>query len=188
MKSRLSLGWLGLSLIIAGCTVSTRGIQLITPTAPSLTTLTQQNLYQSDRFGFQFTVPPDYILVPVTPHADAQARQPVQVLELWQKADHLNQQQLPETPPLISIYVYENSQNLPLTHWKPELSRNDDHQIQVAGQDAIAYTATGLYESKHILVSSPDQRLVYHFQVGFIDTEAPIRQTFQQVVSSFKFN
>lgn len=187
MKSGLSLGWLGLALLVASCTVSSQGIQLTTPPAPSLAASTLQNLYQSDRFGFRFSVPQDFILVPVTPNADSEILKPIQILELWQKADHLNRQVLPESPPLISLYIYKNPQRLSLKHWKEELSQGEDKAVKVAGQEAIAYTATGLYEFDHILVSSPDQRFVYRFQVGYIDAEAPIRQTFQQVITSFQF-
>ena len=142
--------------------------------------------YLSDRFGFRIVVPSGYTIEPFGTKSATPA--PLDVLELWQKADFVNRTSLPETPPIISIAVYNNAKRLPLTQWKGELSRNDDRSLTVAGQAAIAYTSTGLYESDNVLFSNPDGRYVFRLKVGYTDAKAPIRQAFQDVLASFTFD
>jgi hypothetical protein len=142
--------------------------------------------YLNDRFGFRIVVPSGYTIEPFGTKSATPA--PLDVLELWQQADFVNRTSLPETPPIISIAVYDNAKRLPLTQWKGELSRTDDRPVTVAGQAAIAYTSTGLYESDNVLFSSPDGRYVFRLKVGYTDAKAPIRQTFQDVLASFTFD
>ncbi|MFB2970271.1 GUN4 domain-containing protein [Aerosakkonema sp. BLCC-F183] len=142
--------------------------------------------YTSKSFGFRFVRPSGYTIVP-TQKLSGQPT-PVEVLEIWNQADYLNPNDLPESPPIISITVYNNSQKLPLARWKGQLSRNDDRPLTVAGQQAIAYTSTGLYESDNVLFSSRDNGYVFRLQVGYINKNDRIRQVFQQVVSTFTFD
>ncbi len=142
--------------------------------------------YLSDRFGFRLVAPSDYIITPS--ETKPATPDPLDVLELWQQADFVNRTSLPETPPIISFTVYNNAKRLPLTQWKGELSRKDDRPLTVAGQAAIAYTSTGLYESDNVLFSSPDGRYVFRLTAGYIDAKAPIRQTFRDVLASFTFD
>jgi hypothetical protein len=60
--------------------------------------------------------------------------------------------------------------------------------MRVAGQPAIAYTSTGLYEYDNVVVASPDGRYVLRFTAGYMDAKAPIRRVFQELVSSFSFD
>ncbi len=120
------------------------------PTASSTSDHYRDVFYLSDRFGFRFVSPSGYVITPSETQPSSKPTPPLQVLEIWQQADFLNRDSLPETPPLLRITVYNNSKRLPLTYWKGELSRNDDRPIRVAGQPAIAYTSTGLYESDNV--------------------------------------
>ncbi len=158
------------------------------PTASSTAGHYRDVFYLSDRFGFRFVSPSGYVITPSETQPASKPAPPSQVLELWQQADFLNRAALMETPPMIRITVYNNAKRLPLPHWKGELSRNDDRSIRVAGQPAIAYTATGLYESDNVLLSSPDGRYVLRLTVGYTDAKAPIRKVFDQLVSSFIFD
>ncbi|MBM0743120.1 GUN4 domain-containing protein [Phormidium sp. CLA17] len=144
--------------------------------------------YLSDRFGFRIVSPRDYTITPSETKPSTQPAIPIEVLELWQQADFLNRDSLPQQPPIISITVYNNNQRLPLTHWKGELSRQDDRPLTVAGQNAIAYTSTGLYNSDNVLFGSPDGRYIVRLTAGYLDAKAPIRQTFQELVSNFSFD
>jgi hypothetical protein len=153
--------------------------------------------YFSDRFGYRITWPSSMIITPSESALPTQPARPLEVLELWNQADFPNRANLPETPPLITITVYDNARRLPLSAYKGELSRNDDRAVTIAGQRAvaaqfpegvIAYTATGLYESDNVLFASPNGRYVFRISGGYMDANAPIRQTFQQVVSSFSFD
>jgi hypothetical protein len=111
----------------------------------------------------------------------------VQVLEIWKQEDYANRIHLSESPAIISISVYSNPLHLPLENWKGQLSRNDTRPFTVAGQQAIAYSATGLYESDNVLCNSPDSRYVFHFKGDYLSTSDSIRQTFQDILSSFSF-
>ncbi len=158
------------------------------PTASSTSGQYRDVFYLSDRFGFRFVSPSGYEITPSETQPSSKPAPPLQVLELWQQADFLNRAALMEMPPLIRITVYNNTKRLPLTHWKGELSRNDDRPIRVAGQLAIAYTSTGLYESDNVLLPSPDGRYVFRLTVGYMDAKASIRKVFQELVTDFAFD
>jgi hypothetical protein len=160
----------------------------VSPTASSTPAPPRDIFYLSDRFGFRVVSPSGYTIAPSETTPSTQPATPLEVLEVWKQSDFLTRISLPETPPIISITVYNNSPQLPLTHWKGELSSNDDQPLTVAGQKAIAYTSTGLYEYDNVLFTSPDSRYVFRLSVGYTDTNAPIRQTFQELVSSFTFD
>ncbi len=147
----------------------------------------QSASYVSDRFGFRLTYPSSYIIAP-SESTSTQSTRPLAVLELWNQADYPNRNALPETPPLIAVTVYDNTQQLPLSAYKGELSHNDGRPLTVGGQNAIAYTSTGLYEFDNVLFSSPDRHYVFRLSSSYMDANAPIRQDFQNIISSFTFN
>jgi hypothetical protein len=195
MKRVISLGLL--TCFVAGSVaqivaspeqVRSQPIIATSPTASSAPVQQRDVFYFSDRFGFRLVSPSGYILTPGTIKPAPRPPVPLEVLELWQQVDFPNRDSLPETPPIISITVHSNSRRLPLNQWKGELSRKDDRPMRVAGQPAIAYTSTGLYEYDNVLVGSPDGRYVFRLTVGYMDAKAPIRKVFQELVSSFTFD
>lgn len=158
---------------------------------PPTTSSTQSNrdiFYLSSEYGFRFVSPKDYVIEPSNAEPSTQGNTPLQVLKIWQQADFVNRTEASESPPIISLSIYNNSQKLPLAKWKGELSRNDDRSLTVAEQPAIAYTSTGLYEYENVLLSSPDGRYVFRLQAGYQDANSPMRQVFQEVVNSFSFD
>ncbi len=157
--------------------------------APNSSTLQSRDVfYLSDRFGFRFVSPRNYVITPASTNPPTKPNPPLEVLEVWQQADFLNRDNQPEAPPIISITIYSNSKQLPLTSWKGELSRNDDRPLTVDGQKAIAYTSTGLYESDNVLLSSPDGRYVFRLQGAYLQKNDSIRQVFQEIVKTFTFD
>lgn len=157
--------------------------------APISSTLQNRDVfYLSDFYGFRFVSPRGYVITPTSTIQSTKPSPPLQVLEVWHQPDFLNRENLPETPPIISITVYDNSKRLPLTSWKGELSRNDDRSLTVAGQKAIAYTSTGLYDSDNVLFSSPDNRYVFRLRGAYLQTNDSIRQVFQDIVKTFTFD
>lgn len=144
--------------------------------------------YLSDRFGFRTIFPSGYIITPSETKPSTKPALPLQVLEVWQQFDFMRRDSLPEMPPTIRITVYNNFKQLPLTYWKGELSKKDDRPLTVAGQSAIAYSSTGLYDADNVLFRSPDGRYVFRLTVGYTDAKAPIRQTFQELLASFTFD
>ena len=169
---------------------STQPALAASPASPGPTASTQlrDSFYLSHLFGFRFTSPQGYVITPSETQPSQKPTPPLQVLEIWQQADFLNRASLPEAPPIISITVYNNPKRLPLTHWKGELSRQDDRPITVAGRKGITYSSTGLYESDNILIDSPDRRFVFRLAVGYMDSKAAIRKVFQEFVTSFTFD
>jgi hypothetical protein len=156
------------------------------PEANSATLQTSDIFYMSDRFGFRFVIPSGYTTA--SGETSSAKPAPLEVIEIWNQADYLNRENLPEAPPIISIRIYSNPQKLPLAKWKGELSHNDDRPMTVAGQPALAYSSTGLYESDNVLVRSPDSRQVLRLQAGYQTSSDRIRQVFQEVIQSFSFD
>lgn len=147
----------------------------------------QDVFYLSEQFGFRFVQPSSYVITNATKNSSPQPTTPVQVLEIWKQEDYANRIHLTESPAIISISVYSNPLHLPLENWKGKLSHNDTRPFTVAGQQAIAYSATGLYESDNVLFNSPDGRCVFHFKGDYLSTSDSSRQTFQDILSSFSF-
>lgn len=161
----------------------------------SLETLSEHSsgrdrFYFDQRFGFRFIYPSRYVIENATDQApdNEKIMDQVEVLEIWRQADYLNRAHLSESPPTIRIVVYNNPQQHPLQHWKDNLSRDNDHTLTIAGQEAIAYTATGLYESDNVLFASPDGQYIFHLRGSYLHTDDVIRQTFQDILSSFSFD
>lgn len=195
MKRTIALGLL--TFLAIGCSthLSTSPAQSPTPAAiaatpaPSSSTKPSRDVfYLSDRFGFRFVSPGGYVITPTSTTQSTKPAPPLEVLEVWQQQDFLNRESLPETPPIISISIYNNSKKLPLASWKGELSRNDDRFLTVAGQKAIAYTSTGLYGSDNVLFSSTDGRYVFRLKGAYLKNNDAIRQVFQEIIKSFTFD
>ncbi|GAB4380262.1 MAG: hypothetical protein Kow00121_36150 [Elainellaceae cyanobacterium] len=163
---------------------------VVSPAPTTEATEQAQNQYSSP-FGFEFTHPDDYV-VAIADEPITETDRPLQgVIEIWKESDYSAIQSESfeggEYPPNISIEVFANPDQLPLSEWKAELSHGDDRLIAVAGQEAIAYTATGLYETDQVVLNSPDGRSVIRLSVGYIDSADPMRQVFQEVVASLSF-
>lgn len=195
MKRTIALGLL--TFLAVGSSTHLSALPIRAPThevvtanpVPNTSTLQSRDVfYLSDRYGFRFVSPRGYVITPTSTIQSTKPSPPLQVLEVWQQADFLNRENLAETPPIISITIYDNSKRLPLTSWKGELSRNDDRSLTVAGQKAIAYTSTGLYDSDNVLFSSPDSRYVFRLKGAYLQNNDSIRQVFQEIVKSFTFD
>ena len=194
MKRLLTLGVL--VYLVTGSATLVRNLpeplqidRAIAAKPPATAVVSQREVfYLSDRFGFRIVSPSGYIIAPSETQPPAQPATPLQVLEVWQQADILNRATLSETPHIIRITIYKNDARLPLTHWKGDLSRTDDRPLTVGGQTAIAYGSTGLYEYDNVLFRSPDGRHIFRITAGYAEAKAPIRQTFQELISSFTFD
>ncbi|MBW4490219.1 MAG: hypothetical protein KME12_20755 [Trichocoleus desertorum ATA4-8-CV12] len=199
---RFAIFGLFLSLA-AGCTAlqpspqpappSTIGNSSPTPTQPSAPSPNQEkNTFQSDRFGFSFQYPEGF-----TPDNRSENQPPeaqealLGRIEVWTREDYQAIASGPwkgDYPASVTISVFDNAQKRPLAAWKEEgLSRGEDKTITVAGQEALSYASTGLYEADNAIFASPDGRYVIHIHGAYINPDDPMRQAYQKVVSSFKF-
>lgn len=179
----------------AGTSVPTRTAQ--SNSNPSVRTPRpqSQNAYRSAKFGFRFESPTGYVVDNSQENQRPRAGEPLQgTIELWKSADYeaikKHNFEGSEYPPNISIAVYNNSKQQPLSYWKDTISigSNNVRNVTVAGQDAIAYTATGLYESDNILLFTPNRQRVIRLSRSYHNASDPSQQAFQQFVSSFTFN
>jgi len=191
MKHTVALGFLALLVVSGNQKVSlipsglnqNRAIAVL----PTYSSPSQDVFYLSKQFGFRFVRPSGYAVINATKNLSSQLNAPLQVLGIWKQEDYANRAYLPESPAIISLSVYSNPRHLPLANWKDQLSRNDTHPLMIAGQKAIAYSATGLYESDNVLFSSPDGRYVFHLKGDYLGASDSNRQTFQDILSSFSF-
>lgn len=166
-----------------------------TVTQPTSTPSSTQgeNTFQSDRFGFRFQYPAGF-----TPDNRGENQPPeakealLGRIEVWTSEDYKaiasGTWKGGEYPASVTISVFDNAQKRPLSAWKEtNLSRGEDKTITVAGQEALSYASTGLYEADNVIFASPDERYVIHIQGAYINPEDPMRQAYQEVLSSFKF-
>lgn len=148
---------------------------------------------------FHFFYPSGYRLVGVLPLPPGDPSLPPRVRqwEIWK--GHWNPRnsmlgtegdapQAQEELPRMTITLHDNPQNLTLEQWPRPLAVGQPQVITVGGQGAIAYRATGLYESDQALVPLPQGNQVLHLQVTYLDGADPSRQMFQEVLKSLSFN
>ena len=212
MKRIFPLGLFALLLIGCSSPTSTASTQKVNPVETSVPTpIAQstsspnpavrratpqtQNVYRSARFSFAFGYLNGYIVDPSNENRRPKLNETLQgTIDIWKSADFeaIKSQSVQggELPPNMSINVHSNPNQRPLSYWKDTLSigSRDARAITVGGQNALAYSSTGLYEFDNVLLSSPDGRRVIHLNVGYMDTSDLSRQAFQRVVSSFKFD
>lgn len=160
-----------------------------TPTEADDTSATP-NQYRNEVYGFTIAYPEGYVISGKPPYEGADPTAKEQI-ELWQQEDLETIQdrmdELTELPPNITIQVYDQVADRPLSSWKYELSHDDARTIAMDGQEAIAYSSTGLYEQDNVLVGTPDGKYVLQFSVGYFDAESPMRDDFQAIVQSLSF-
>nr|WP_290225589.1 hypothetical protein [Trichocoleus desertorum] len=153
----------------------------------------EKTSFQSDRFGFQFQYPEGFTPDNRSENQPPEAKEALLGrIEVWTSEDYQaiasGTWKGGEYPASVTISVFDNAQKPPLTAWKEEnMSRGEDKTITVAGQEALAYASTGLYEADNVIFSSPDGRYVVHIHGAYINPDDPMRQAYQKVVSSFKF-
>ena len=205
---RLTL--LGLLLLwTTGCTSPQPGPPASSNTSPSPTSVTPtptatqpakgssnaqaKNIFHSDRFGFQFQYPEGFTPDNRSENQPPEAKEALLGrIEVWTSEDYQaiasGTWKGGEYPASVTISVFDNAQKPPLKAWKEEsLSRGEDKIITVAGQEALSYASTGLYEADNVIFASPDGRYVIHIRGAYINPDDPMRQTYQKVVSSFEF-
>jgi hypothetical protein len=155
-----------------------------------------QNVYSNAKFGFWFGYPNGYVVDNSNENSQPKPGETLQgTIEIWESAIYQAIQAGKyeggtEYPPNINISVHSNPDRLPLSQWQDKISigTTNVRPTTVAGQDAIAYSADGLYASDNVLLSSPDGQSVIHLNRQYHNVSDPSRQAFQQIVSSLRFN
>ncbi len=98
-----------------------------------------------------------------------------------------------EEPPVISISVFSNEQNLKAELWannNPEdsaiaLKNSETEVVSIGGVNAIQYMSDGLYSSDTIVVNH--QGFIYVIRGQFVDIESDIRKDFISLIESIRF-
>ena len=173
------------------CLFNRRTRQAHTQEANDLISVSQ-NRYQSDRFGFRFEYPIGYVNDAKTlPKGN-----PAEAIEIWTQAtyDAIKSGKPSELPPNVSVTAEQNPQKLALRTWVAKSNRfpspNNFREVTIAGQKALAFQSTGLYESENVVVPIPNRAAVIVISLdkdGLPDTDKTYRSAFQQIISTLQF-
>lgn len=169
-----------------------------TPAVETATLPSGNATYQSDRFGFNFTYAADQFVA----KAETNLGPDVVALEAIQLWTTKHDQEInagayeggTEYPANVSVTVQPASNGLTLQDWVQQSdwfseSRNIK-ETTLAGQAAIAFQSSGLYEADHVALATPDGAAIVLVTLNKINDDAgnPYQTLFEQIVSSLAFN
>lgn len=174
---------------------------VITPPAKSpQPTSSNKGIYRSDRFDFQFSYASDEFVIDealATPANNVDS--PLETIDIWtenhaQKIRAGEYEGGTEYPANVSVTVSENLQNLSLREWVEQSNQfaipSEFQNTTVAGQSAIAFQSSGLYENENVVFTSPDKSqiiTVTFSKINYGDHDAIYQKAFEQVKGSFAF-
>lgn len=206
-ESRVSLILNRISLsLLAGiaiaCQTQSPSITSPTPTAevsqpsassPQPTTQSSQTAYTNEQFGFSFAYPAGYVIDDSYENPSSRNDGLQKMIEVWSAADYqaiqAHQFQGSEYPPNVNVTVYSNPQKQSLEEWVKSSDRfvatGDVSRQTLAGQDAIAFSSSGLYDNENIVLSTPDSAGIIVINLAKGGEEYP--QVFEQIKSTFRF-
>jgi hypothetical protein len=152
-----------------------------TPLTPSPTQA--ENTYTNAQFGFTFNYPDGYVIT-------SQEANPTGGYVTILRQEDVG---TPE-PLLIYINVRENPEQLPLGTFldqeiKP-LIQAQYPNTTVAGQPALDFESTGLYEMRNLLFSTPDGRYLVHLNATYLGSPSeddPLWQVAKGIAESFQW-
>jgi hypothetical protein len=135
-----------------------------------------------------FSYPNNYTL---TQRQDSYEGNPIQVITLVDSG--VTVPDMSDGPPAISIIEVPNPANLPLGEWVTEKSISNFHlspdqtlaSTSVAGEAAVAYRHSGLYESQAFAVAHAGK--IFILSVGSIDPSEAIHRDFENLLSTVQF-
>lgn len=154
-------------------------------------------IYQSKKLGFRFKYPKGYVLNKSQQNPDIETSPVQQRIDVWSNDDFqaikAGQYQGTELPANVSITVEENPKNLSASEWLKEndhaftTTQNQSKEV-IAGQKAVVFRSSGLYETRNIVLASKDRKkvIVISHSENQNDSDKDYEQVFEQVVSSFE--
>jgi hypothetical protein len=150
----------------------------------------------TSRAGFQFTYPIGFV-VEAKSFSGQTSDQILEAVELWTQRDYdgIKSRRAPgELPPHVSISRLRNPRRLALLDWVGQsnqfVSPQRVRSLTVAGQSAITFYSTGLYDSENVVLTPPnstDVLVIRLEQVGRSAPDAVYRPAFQQIITSLIF-
>jgi hypothetical protein len=157
----------------------------------------QPSRYNSDRTGFQFDYSTDFVAEVKVPAGEGEGGGAIERIDLWTQRDYEGIQAIEEPtelPPNISVAVEQNSKQLDLREWVNQSNQFTSPQhftsLTIAGQRAISFQSTGLYDYENLVLATPVSSEVIVIRLGkdgLPEHEGVYRPVFQQVLSSLRF-
>lgn len=154
-------------------------------------------IYQSKQLGFRFKYPKGYVLNKSQRNPGIEPSPVQERIDVWSDADYqaiqAGKYQGTELPANVSITVEENPKNLSASQWLKEndhaftTTQNQSKEV-IAGQKAVIFRSSGLYDSQNIVLASKDRKkvIVISHSENQNDSDKDYEQVFEQVVSSFE--
>ncbi len=151
--------------------------------------------YTSTTFNISFNYPRSYF-EQITSHEGERAQNVVTLFEDTQENRDVVGGKAPgrEGPPTITIAMFQNDldkyttdsfiRNTSFSNFK--LSDGIIASTTVAGEAAVRYHASGLYENENVVIARPDY--VYMFTVSYLNPNDQIVKDFEDVLASVAFN
>jgi hypothetical protein len=152
-----------------------------------------QAVYESDRFGFKFQYPGTFVVQAPAEAPSAAPGVPLDSLEIWNQVDFASlpshQNGGSELPPNISVTIHPNPNQRSLQDWVNNsdwfVSPTAFSTVEIAGQRAIAFQSTGLYEFDNIVLPTPDGQNI--ILISLAKGGEGYQVAFQQIISTFQF-
>ncbi|WP_315790270.1 hypothetical protein [Fischerella sp. JS2] len=166
---------------------------------PATKIVSQQAIYQSDRYGFQFSYSPKDFVVDEKTNKPSSKDNLLTTIDIWtqQHAKKIRSGAYEggtEYPTNVSVRVYRNPQKLPLHKWVQQSNQfgitRDFKNTKIAGKNAIAFQSSGLYENENIVFPSPrstDIIVIQFAKINYGNNDAIYKKVFEQVVNTFTF-
>ncbi len=157
---------------------------------------TSAKTYTSEKLGVSFEYPAGYLINEVDASTGQRNRYSIVLIEdTPSNRDFIAGKMLnTDAPPTITISIYQNN----LDHYTLEgfvkstsfsnfkLSDDKLNETMVAGEPALHYRATGLWENENVVVARPD--FVYMFTVFFANPSDKITSDFETILQSVLFH
>lgn len=169
------------------------GIYLTTNTTPTTvgngTATSTPGVYHSEQVGLEFNYPDTYKL---EERADSFEGKPITVLTLIDKDVVIPD--MSEGPPVISVIVVPNPENLPLDQWIRTKSISNynlaNQEAEMGGstvgdEAGLGYVYDGLYQNTAIAVAHSGK--IYLFTVGTLTAEDQIKTDYWSLLETVQF-
>lgn len=153
--------------------------------------------YQSQQLGFTFKYPKGYVVNKARYNPRVEPGSVQQRIDVWSNIDYqaikAGKFQGSELPANVSISVEENPKRLNASQWLEEnndefgTTQNQEKQL-IAGQKAIIFHSSGLYETQNIVLPTRDGEnvIVISHSQNQSHPDRDYEKLFEQVVSSFE--
>ena len=154
-------------------------------------------IYQSQQLGFSFKYPKGYVVNKAHQDPRLEPGSIQQRIDVWSSIDYqaikAGKFQGSELPANVSISVEENPKRLNASQWLKEnndefgTTQNQTKQL-IAGQKAVVFRSSGLYEAQNIVLPSKDgnEVIVISHAQNQNHSDRDYEKVFEQVVSSFE--